>query len=168
MKGIVGIELNESLSLRNRVEWDKVKDKVSTNVMRVLIANDELQVRLALRLLLRQYPDMAVVGEADNVERALELAVRQQPNLVLLDWELPGGNGTAVLERLRTARQGLIVIVLSGRPEARRVALDAGVDAFVSKGDPPDRLVSTLQATLRTSSRDVSVGRRLPTQLCPV
>ncbi len=80
-----------------------MKDKVSANVMRVLIADDELQVRLALRLLLRQYPGMAVVGEADNVERALELAVRQQHNLVLLDWELPGGNGTAVLERLRAA-----------------------------------------------------------------
>jgi DNA-binding NarL/FixJ family response regulator len=51
------------------------------------------------------------------------------------------------------------VIALSGRPEARRAALDAGVDAFVSKGDPPERLLSMLEAALQTASRDGSVGR---------
>ena len=135
--------------------------------MRVLIADDEPRVRLALRLLLRQYPGMAVVGEADNVERALELTVRQQPDLVLLDWELPGCNSTAVLERLRATRQDLIVIALSGRPEAYRVVLDAGVDAFISKGDSPDRLLSTLQAKLRISSRDVGVERCLSNATVP-
>lgn len=125
-----------------------MKNVGSDDVMRVLIADDEPRVRSALRLLLRQHPGIAVTGEANNVESALELAARQRPDLVLLDWELSGHNGTTTLKRLRAVRQGIVVIALSGRPEARRAALDAGVDAFVSKGDPPEQLLSTLQATL--------------------
>jgi DNA-binding NarL/FixJ family response regulator len=130
-----------------------MQDQAKDNVLRVLIADDEPRVRSALRLLLRQHPGIAVAGEADNVELALELATRQRPDLVLLDWELSGRNGTIALKRLRALRQGMVVIALSGRPEARRAALDAGVDAFVSKGDPPEQLLSMLQATLRTMSR---------------
>ena len=79
---------------------------------------------------------------------------------MLLDWELSGRNGTIALERLRAIRQGIMVIALSGRPEARRAALDAGADAFVSKGDPPEQLMSMLQATLQTVSRVASVKTR--------
>jgi DNA-binding NarL/FixJ family response regulator len=134
----------------------EMKDEASGNVMRVLIADDEPRVRSALRLLLRQHPGVAVAGEANSVERALELTVRQRPDLVLLDWELSGRNGTATLERLRAVRRDLMVIALSGRPEARQTALDAGVDAFVSKGDPPELLVATLQKALRVASRGAS------------
>jgi DNA-binding NarL/FixJ family response regulator len=137
----------------------KVKDEVSGDVVRVLIADDEPRVRSALRLLLRYYPGVVVTDEADSVGHALELTARWRPDLVLLDWELPGRHGSAVLEELRAARQGVVVIALSGRPEARRAALDAGVDAFVSKGDPPERLLSMLEAALQTASRDGSVGR---------
>ncbi|MCP4543417.1 MAG: response regulator transcription factor [Chloroflexi bacterium] len=148
------------LSLRDKVEWHRMQDEAQNSMMRVLIADDEPRVRSALRLLLRQHPSMAVAGEADNVESALELTSRHRPDLVLLDWELSGRNGTSALKRLRAVRQGIVVIALSGRPEARRAALDAGVDAFVSKGDPPEQLLSMLQATLRTVSRTSSVKTR--------
>ena len=113
--------------------------------MRVLIADDQPHVRSALLLLLRQEPDVTVVGEADDTEQALELVAGQQPDLVLLDWELPGRGGIATLARLQAARPGLLVIALSGRPEARRAALAAGVDVFVSKGEPPDQLLAAVE-----------------------
>jgi DNA-binding NarL/FixJ family response regulator len=113
--------------------------------MRVLIADDQPHVRSALSLLLRQEPDVTVVGEADDAEQALELVAGQQPDLVLLDWELPGRGGIATLARLQAARPGLLVIALSGRPEARRAALAAGVDVFVSKGEPPDQLLAAVE-----------------------
>ena len=120
--------------------------------MRVLIADDQPQVRSALRLLLKQEPDLAVVGEADDAERALALSAEQRPDLVLLDWELPGQGaagplrsaGQRLLPALRVCCPHLKVIALSGRPEARQAALDAGVDAFVSKGDPPERLLAAV------------------------
>ena len=113
--------------------------------LRVLIADDQPHVRSALLLLLRQESDVAVVGEAGDTDQALELVAGRQPDLVLLDWELPGRGGTATLARLQAARPGLLVIALSGRPEARRAALAAGVDVFVSKGEPPDQLLAAVE-----------------------
>ncbi|MBC7334651.1 MAG: response regulator transcription factor [Clostridia bacterium] len=113
--------------------------------LRVLIADGRARVRSALRLLLIQEPGVSVVGEAEDAARALSLALERRPDLVLLDWELPPLGGPAVLARLRTARPGLAVIALSGWPEARRAALASGVDAFVSKGDPPERLLAAVR-----------------------
>ena len=117
---------------------------MNDTTVRVLIADDQPQVRSALRLLLKQEAGTTVVGEASNLKQALEQAAEQRPDLLLLDWELPGGGGSAVLVGLRALRPGLKVIALSGRPEARWAALDAGVDAFISKGDPPEQFLAAV------------------------
>ena len=113
-------------------------------MMRVLVADDQSHVRSALRLLLAQEPGITVVSEAADVEQALRMAAEQCPDLVLLDWELPGQNSTTLLHALRAVQPGSRVIALSGRPEARQAALDAGADGFVSKGDPPERLLAAV------------------------
>ena len=112
--------------------------------MRVLLADDQMKVRSALRLLLEQEPGLSVVGEAAEAEDLLAQVRTECPDLVLLDWELPDQGGAATLAGLRAARPGPVVIALSGRPEARRAALAAGADAFVSKGDPPERLLAAV------------------------
>lgn len=125
--------------------------------MRVLIADDQPQVRSALRLLLKQEPGVAVVGEAENVEEALELATARRPDLVLLDWELPGLRAAdlskkaklGLLPALRARCPRVKVVALSGRPEARQAALAAGADVFVSKGDPPERLLAAVDVCRR-------------------
>ncbi len=93
---------------------------------------------------MEQEPGMNVVGEAAEADDLLAQVEATQPDLVLLDWELPDQGGAATLAGLRTAQPGLVVIALSGRPEARQAALDAGADAFVSKGDPPERLLAAV------------------------
>jgi DNA-binding NarL/FixJ family response regulator len=113
--------------------------------MHVLLADDQAEVRSALRFLLEQEPAMSVVGEAAEAAALLDVAEAVQPDLVLLDWELPGLQAPELLHALR-CRCGTILIALSGRPEACQEALDAGVDAFVSKGEPPERLLATLYA----------------------
>jgi len=117
--------------------------------MRVLIADDQPQVRSALRLLLKQEPGVTVVGEAEDTQQALELAAGQRPDLVLLDWELPKNAGQRLLPALRARCPRVTVVALSGRPEARQAALDAGADAFVSKGDPPERVLATVKNCIR-------------------
>jgi len=114
--------------------------------MHVLLADDQAEVRSALRLLLEQESGMHVVGEAAEVDALLAQNEAIQPDLVLLDWELPGAQATDLLSVLRARCRSTIVIAISSRPEARQQALDAGVDAFVSKGEPPDRLLTTLHA----------------------
>jgi DNA-binding NarL/FixJ family response regulator len=115
--------------------------------MHILLADDQAEVRSALRLLLEQEPGIAVVGEAAEAGMLLTQEAACLPDLVFLDWELPGSQATKLLRVLRS-RSHLIVIALSGRPEARQAALDAGADAFVSKGDPPEQLLATLYAVI--------------------
>jgi DNA-binding NarL/FixJ family response regulator len=124
------------------------------NGMRILLADDQARVRSALELLLGLEPDMDVVGETTDADRLLVCIKETRPDLVLLDWELPGLVVNGLMNALRSLFPRLKVIVLSGRPEARGDALAAGADAFVSKGDPPDRLL----AALRTIARQVQGG----------
>jgi DNA-binding NarL/FixJ family response regulator len=112
--------------------------------MRVLLADDQSKVRSALRLVLEQQPGVSILGEAVDTTGLLDWVKAACPDLVLLDWELPGLESDSLLPTLRELCPGLKVIALSGRPEARRAALDAGVDAFVSKGDPPERLLAAV------------------------
>jgi DNA-binding NarL/FixJ family response regulator len=112
--------------------------------MQVLLADDQAKVRSALRLLLEHEPDVAILGEAVDTTGLLDWIKATEPDLILLDWELPGLPATALLPLLHALHPNLRVVALSGRPEARQAALDAGVDAFVSKGDPPERLLAAV------------------------
>ena len=113
--------------------------------MRILLADDEQPVRSALRLILEQHLGLRVVGEAAKAEELLHLVKTVKPDLILLDWELPS-LGIRLLPALHALCPYLKIIVLSGRLEAAASALAAGADAFVSKGDPPERLLSALHA----------------------
>jgi DNA-binding NarL/FixJ family response regulator len=121
--------------------------------MRVLVADAQMKVRSALRLILEQELGLSVVGEANEVEDLFAQAETIQPDLVLLDWELPGRQvdaaaglvGPGLLATLRSNLPHLRVIALSGRPEAHQVALAAGADVFVSKGDLPERLLAAVR-----------------------
>jgi DNA-binding NarL/FixJ family response regulator len=81
-------------------------------------------------------------AEADGL---LAQVKKVRPDLILLDWELPGPSSNDLLPVLRSLCPHLKVIALSGRPEARQAALDAGADAFVSRVEPPERLLAVLR-----------------------
>jgi DNA-binding NarL/FixJ family response regulator len=112
--------------------------------VRVLLADDQPKVRLALRILLKRQSGLKIVGEAADAEALLAQTTVTSPDLVLLGWELPSLAEIGSVSPLRTVRPDLSVIALSGRPEARQAALTAGADAFVSKIDPPERLLAAI------------------------
>jgi two-component system response regulator DesR len=114
--------------------------------VRVLLADDQPRVRSALRLLLDQQPGIEVVAETAEAEGLLSQVEDTRPDLILLDWELPGLSVNGWFSSLRACHPDLKVIVLSGRPEARRAALSTGADAFVSKVEPPEHLLEALRA----------------------
>ena len=119
---------------------------------RILVADGRPKVRFALRALLGRQAGLDVVGEAQDAEDLLAQIEGNCPDIVLLDWRLEGVETADLLVALRWHCPGLYVIVLSGRPEARRVALDAGADAFVSKIDPPDRLLAAIRSVQRVDA----------------
>jgi DNA-binding NarL/FixJ family response regulator len=112
--------------------------------VRVLLADDQVKVRSALRLLLEQEPDMRVVGEAADATGLL-LATKKDADVVLLDWELPGLPADQLLRLLKYERPFLKIVGMSSQPQARLAALDAGAHAFVSKNEPPERVLAVIR-----------------------
>jgi DNA-binding NarL/FixJ family response regulator len=112
--------------------------------LRILLADDQPKVRFALRVLLERRSGFEVVGEAVDADDVLAKVRATGPDLILLEWELPGSVGADLLSALRGICPGLFIVALSGRPEACQAALAAGADAFVSKAEPPERLLATI------------------------
>jgi DNA-binding NarL/FixJ family response regulator len=131
--------------------------------VRVLIADDQVAVRSAIRRLLNEEQGITVIGEATNLGELFSVSYRGQPELILLDWEL-SGFPTAVMslppddpKRRRSEQRRNVVmldlhklqshpaiIVLSSQPEVRQISLAGGADGFVLKGGPPEELLDAL------------------------
>lgn len=119
----------------------------------MLIADDQPEVRSALRLIVGQQRGFRVTGEAGDAAAMLASCAALLPDVVLLDWELPGeragGFGGGALDALRAFMPGVRIVALSVRHDARAEAAAAGVDAFVGKSEPPSRLIEVLEALRR-------------------
>ena len=113
--------------------------------MRIVIADDQDRVRFALRVLLTQQPGLQVVGEASDGEELLARVRAIAADLALVDWELPRLAEAGGLPALHRSSPALQVVILSSRPGVRQAALAVGGDAFVSKSDPPERLLTVLR-----------------------
>ena len=113
--------------------------------MRVLLADDEPKVRSALRLILEQLKEVESVDEVADAAGLEDCLRAAPPDLLLVDWELPGLHPGASFTEMRR-RTPIKVIVLSGRCASPQNALSSGADAFVSKCESPDRLFATLRA----------------------
>jgi DNA-binding NarL/FixJ family response regulator len=124
----------------------------AANSTHIVIADGRPRVRFALRTLLGRQAGLDIVGEAQDAEDLLAQIEGNCPDVVLLDWRLEGLETADLLAALHWRCPGLYVIVLSGRPEARRMALDAGADVFVSKIDPPDRLLAAIRSVQRVDA----------------
>ena len=112
--------------------------------MKILLADDQAEIRMGLRMLLEQENEMDISGEASDTEELLELMKKLQPDLLLLDWELPGISRIDAVPHLRKLSAKTKIIALSGLPEAKSAANLSGVDSFVSKGDRPDTILNTI------------------------
>jgi DNA-binding NarL/FixJ family response regulator len=105
-------------------------------------------------MLLKFEPELAIVGESTDALSLLAQAKELQPDLVLLDWELPGSPITTLIEQLRKGERPIKITILARRPDAKQAALTVGADAFVSKTNPADSLLQTLHALLGSQERD--------------
>lgn len=110
---------------------------------RILLADDNKDSRSALALLLETRLGASIVGEAATMEVLLEQAAESRPDVVFLDWELPGKPEADRILVLRSVAPGTRVIVVSARPESASQA--TGADAFVNKIDPPEQILAVLK-----------------------
>ena len=113
--------------------------------MRIFIADADQELRMALQILLHEEPGMAVVGLAVHTRGLFAQVAASQPDVVLLDWQLPDRPAVSVLADLHSLERRPRIIVLCVRPEVEQEAKAAGADAFVSKTASSDQLVAILR-----------------------
>jgi DNA-binding NarL/FixJ family response regulator len=113
--------------------------------MNILIGDAQPRVRFGLQLLFEQQAGWKVVGEVEDAQALLESVRLRCPDLVLLDWELPGMPAEDLLVLIRQQSPRLGVVFMSGKIELRSIALQAGADNFVYKADPPEKLLEQIR-----------------------
>jgi DNA-binding NarL/FixJ family response regulator len=114
--------------------------------IRILIADRQSAVRSAVRLLVEKRLELDVVGEAADSEELLAQLESLRPDIILLDWDLPGRSTASLFDAFGELDRQPMVVVLGVKPESMQSALAVGADAFVSKGDPPKRLLTAIRA----------------------
>lgn len=118
---------------------------------KVLIVDDEQAIRDMLRLALESAGYLCL--EAENIQQAFTLIVDQRPDVILLDWMMPGGSGIELLRRMkREDSLGEIpVIMLTAKTtEDNKIqGLDVGADDYITKPFAPRELIARIKALLR-------------------
>jgi PAS domain-containing protein len=99
-----------------------------------------------LRLYLETRLDLELITEARDMQHVLAQVEDSHPDVVILDWELPGRPMGGRISVLRALVPGLKVIIINTRPESKERALADGADAFVCKSDPFEKLLEALSA----------------------
>ncbi|AKS41825.1 response regulator [Wenzhouxiangella marina] len=117
----------------------------------IVIVDDHDVVRSGLSGLLSDDPGFDVVGEAATGEQGIRLARELEPDIVLMDVELPGCSGLEATARIRRASQRVRVVVLTAHAEPPLPArlLEVGASGFLSKSSPAEELLTALRAVSR-------------------
>lgn len=121
---------------------------------RVLIVDDESPIREMLSLALEMAGYECL--EADNAQTAHGMVVDNRPDLILLDWMMPGTSGIELARRLKrdelTADIPIILLTAKGDEDNKVQGLEAGADDYITKPFSPRELVARLKAVLRRAS----------------
>ena len=118
--------------------------------MRVLIVDDHEMFAESLARLIASH-DEASVRHCAAVSESESAAREHQPEVAIVDWNLPDGTGASVIRRVRTAAPDCKVVVLTGTtaPGAVHTALDAGADGFLTKDRAADELFAAIDTVMR-------------------
>lgn len=133
------------------------------SVITVLVADDTSTVRLVLRRILDASHAFHVVGEASDGLQAVALATSLQPDLVLLDLDMPVMDGLAAIPLIRRSAPAARIVVLSGFTAERMgaEAVEAGATAYLEKRYRPDELVARLVEVCGTTVASATGGGAL-------
>jgi DNA-binding NarL/FixJ family response regulator len=103
--------------------------------IRVLLADDHNLVRAGVKLVLRAFPDISVVGEAATGQQVLTMALRLRPDVIVMDLDMPGGDGLTATRTLHDAlpEVGVLVVTMHNEEEKLLPLLAAGARGYLSK-----------------------------------
>jgi DNA-binding NarL/FixJ family response regulator len=121
---------------------------------RIVIADDHPFIRIGIRNIIRNTPDLIVVGEANNGYEALELVHTARPDVLLLDMEMPGMRGIEVAQRLSERGCRIPILALSAHDDRQYILgmFENGAAGYLLKEEVPETIV--------TAIRSITQGKR--------
>ena len=132
--------------------------------IRILLADDHVMLRQGTAEILRKEADIEVIGEADNGQQAIDLALRLRPDIVVMDVRMPVLSGIEATRRIREALPEVQVLVLTAYDDDQYVfsLLQAGASGYLLKTAPVSELVKAIRLVKSGESPlDPSIARKV-------
>ncbi len=119
--------------------------------IRVILADDHPITRAGIRRFLEKAPDIEIIGEADNGDDTLQMALEQKPDVLLLDMEMPGLSGVEVAKALKTAGSQIRILALSSYADRQYIfgVLSSGALGYLSKEEIPQTIVDAVRGVAK-------------------
>ncbi|MEI8389524.1 MAG: response regulator transcription factor [bacterium] len=116
--------------------------------IKVLLVEDHTMTRMGLQLVLEKVEDINVIGEADDGEKAVEMAKELTPDVILMDIGLPGIDGIEATQKIKDLKIPSNILVFTSRDNEQDIfaALGAGATGYIMKGASPEQIVSSIRA----------------------
>jgi diguanylate cyclase (GGDEF)-like protein len=136
---------------RNRVEVHQADGEAPGDSIRLLIADDDPMIRLTLAALIDREPGFELIGEAEDADQAIEMAARRRPDVVLLDFNMPGGGGVRAATLIREANPDIKLVAVSA-DDSQGAQYDmsrAGAVGYVVKGSSDEEIVRVIRSSAR-------------------
>ncbi len=138
--------------------------------LRILIVEDDPMMQLGLEQSLEDYPQLTIVGQADDGYRGVEQALKLQPDVIVMDIGLPRLDGIKATEEIKKALPNVRIVMLTSHTSETEViaALGSGADAYCIKGTNVDRLIAAIAAAQEGATYlDPQIARRVIEHLKP-
>ncbi len=121
---------------------------------KILLVDDHLVVRMGLSLMISRQGDMKLVGEAENGEQAVVLAGELQPDVIIMDLQMPIMDGATATQKILVENPGARILILTtfGATADAARALNAGAVSAISKDSSQESLLAAIRATARGES----------------
>ena len=133
-------------------------------MIRLLIADDHAVVRTGLTQLLSAVEDVELVGAASDGQEAVSMCAKLEPDVVLMDLEMPSLDGIEATRRIKEAQPRVAVVILTSFSDRERIlrALDAGAAGYLLKDAEPEELTRAVHAAAQGDAPlDPRAGRAL-------
>jgi two-component system chemotaxis response regulator CheY len=118
----------------------------TTGMVRVFIADDSLIVCARLIAILKDMDGIAIVGQAQNANDAVQMVMAVRPDVAIVDIQMPGGGGFHVLRQIKATMPSTIVIMVTNHmfPQYRQQSVNDGAEYFFDKATEIDQVVEVL------------------------
>lgn len=115
---------------------------------KVLMVEDHKLLRVGLKAIFEEYPNISIIGEAENGKQAIRLATELKPDVVLMDIGLPEMDGIQATRKIKEMYPEMKVIILTSHTDANEVnqALEAGANAYAMKDIKTEYLIMVIQS----------------------